>query len=537
MGVDRRGFLQASIAASGVFAFGPAFWQDALAAPAVPGPGPYGPPGPADAATGIGVPAGFAVREIARGDQVVGATGYAFPRAPDGSGCFPGPDGGWVLAVNSEIAAGNGGASALRFGADGTVVGAQRILAGTTANCAGGVTPWGTWLSGEEFGNGSVWECDPLGGAPAIARPAMGVFSHEAVCVDQDRKQLYLTEDVSDGCFYRFTPTTYPDLSAGQLDVMAVDGAGKVTWLPVPRPLGGSADPTRNQVPGATRFQRGEGCWFDQGIAYFVTTTQSRLWAFHVADQVLELVYDGSALGLSAELRDIDNVTVHPKSGDVFVAEDTGSDRDLGIITPERHAARFLTANTAIHDGSELTGPSFDPSGTRLYLSSQRAHGGLGAVYEITGPFRQQRPAPVVVQPPPPAPAPDPGAGAPAAPAPAPGVSPPDRRAPRTTLRVLGTFTLRGVRRSGLPVALRSDEAATVEVTVRERLSRGRLGPVLMRRTRKVRRGEDLRLRLQFGRVARRRLRRRRTVPVEVRVRSVDGAKNAGTVRRNLRLR
>lgn len=515
MRFDRRAFLHSTSIASGVFAFGPAFWQDLFGTPATPGPGPYGPPGAADPVTGIAVPIGFSVREIARGGIPVVGTGYVWHPASDGSGCFPRPDGGWILASNSEVGEGTGGASAITFAADGRITGAKRILSGTSLNCAGGITPWGTWLSGEETGTGQIWECDVLGNQ-GVPRPAMGRFTHEAVCVDENNQRLYLTEDNATGCFYRFTPTKWEDLSAGLLEAMIVDLDGRVTWATVADPTG--ATPTQSQVPGAARFARGEGTWFDNGIVYFVTTTQSRLYAYHVEEQLIEIIYDGSALGLQAELTGIDNVTVHPKSGDVFVSEDQFTDDtlDVGLITADRMAARFLTAGGPQHAGSELTGPSFDPSGTRLYIASQRANL-TGAIYEISGPFRQARP--VIV------------AGPTATPTAT--SAPADTRRPAVSLRVLGTGTVKAVRRKGLPLSISSSEDVRLAITLRRRKRNGAPGAVLARRTRSLKANTDLRLKLKVSAD----LPRRQSVPVVVSVRATDAAGNTRALARNLRLR
>ena len=404
--IQRREFLKASVVGVGALAFGPAFWREALAAtPAQPGPGPYGALQAADS-NGIMLPQGFSSRVIAQGGEPVPGTSYPWHIFSDGQATYSTPDGGFILVSNSEnppdLGTGNtpgtGGASAIRFRSDGSIADAYRILSGTSVNCAGGPTPWGTWLSCEEHANGQVWECDPTGQNAAVARPAMGFFDHEAVCVDPGGRRVYLSEDNAAGGFYRFTPTRYPDLSAGLLEVAVVGGDGFVTWVRVPDPTGDSA-PTREQVQNMTKFNRGEGIWFDAGIVYLATTNDSRIHAYDTTTERIDVLYDAGAIE-NPPLTNVDNVTVS-RSGDLFVCEDTSNSQDpgldIGIITPQREVSRFLkvTGSTHVVAGearSELCGVIFDPSGNRMYFSSQRGFG-TGVIYEVTGPFRQDRPA------------------------------------------------------------------------------------------------------------------------------------------------
>ncbi|MGH2980940.1 MAG: alkaline phosphatase PhoX, partial [Solirubrobacterales bacterium] len=388
---------------------GPAFFERAFASgPVTVGGGPYGPLQPFDA-NGIALPAGFRSREIARGARLVPGTLYPWHFATDGMATFPThgrggkPDGGWILVANSEVPLpAAGGVSGVEFGPDGRIERAYRVLTGTSINCAGGPTPWGTWLSCEEHDLGRVWECDPTGGNPlGTPRPAMGVFTHEAACVDPDRKRLYMTEDVGDGCLYRFTPDSYPDLSTGLLEVALVDGTGHVTWSEVPNPAGGASSPTREQVPGATRFDGGEGMWYDDGVVYFTTKGDNRVWTYHVGPSRLEVLYDAAAVGPDAPLTGVDNITVSP-AGETFVCED-GADHDICLITPEFEVTRFLTLHPQVHagppagspfEGNETVGVVFNPAGERMYFGVQRSFGlagvsalPVGVVYEISGPF------------------------------------------------------------------------------------------------------------------------------------------------------
>ncbi|MFI2666793.1 alkaline phosphatase PhoX [Micromonospora carbonacea] len=384
--MDRRTLLRAT-AASGAAALAGSLWSSAAsAAPAQPGTGPYGPLGAADG-NGIQLPAGFTSRVVARSRQAVAGTSYAWHDAPDGGACFPAGT-GWIYVSNSETTPG-GGASAVRFAADGSIASAYRILAGTNQNCAGGATPWGTWLSCEEVSRGYVYETYPQGGTAAAQRPALGRFKHEAAAADPVRQVIYLTEDEPNGCFYRFRPAVWGDLSAGTLEVLVAGAAtsGPVTWARVPDP-DGSPTYTRQQVSGARRFDGGEGCWYADGTCWFTTKGDNRVWAYDAVAQRIDLAYDDSLVtGGSAPLTGVDNI-VGARSGDLYVAED-GGNMEVNMITPAGVVTPFL--RIAGQGSSEITGPAFSPDGTRFYLSSQRGTSGAssgGITYEVRGPFR-----------------------------------------------------------------------------------------------------------------------------------------------------
>jgi hypothetical protein len=288
----------------------------------------------------------------------------------------------------------------------------------------------------------------------------MGVFSHEAACVDPVEERVYLTEDEPDGCLYRFTPANYPDLSAGLLEVAVKDGP-KLRWTRVPDPgaRGGVGNPTRDQVPGAMRFDGGEGTWFDYGIVYFTTKGDNRVWAYHTRSQRIEVLYDKEKLGEKAALSGVDNITVS-QSGDIYVCED-GGDLDVCVITGDFDVARFCKLDKRVHggpspasplEGNETVGVVFDPAGERMYFGAQRsfpqgpAEIPSGVVYEIRGPFRKAAPV----------------------------------RFPVNRVRAPKRVEIPDYLRRGLPVRLELDELVGVgaELRVYTRTSGGRRRPV-----------------------------------------------------------
>lgn len=447
--LSRRAFIGRSAAAMGLVAGGsalsacgsgsnsPQSGGSGSATPAQPlGTGALNDFGPLVEQNGVMVPAGFTVKQIARANQNVGDTSFAWHTDPDGAATYETDDGGWIYVSNIEFAP--GGVNAIRFDSQGDIVNAFPLLDGTIINCGGGVTPWGSWVSCEETVEGFCWECDPYDESPnsvGTRLDLLGKFNHEAIAVDPRTNIVYLTEDQGDGLFYRFIPNTpnvggRPDFTSGTLQAMFVHtdpanlvddssntarGPWTVSWqdVPVPNPAvsasGEGMDelqdegldlsalpadnqsrPTRYQDYGdgveVTPFEGGEGIWFQDGVIYFATKGDWRVWAHDIDAGSVEIIYYAKNLPEEERvLTNVDNIVMTP-GGDIIVVED-GGNMEANAIRPNGEVVTLVRVLN--QDDSEVTGPAFSPDGKHFYFSSQRGFadgpGMDGITYCVSG--------------------------------------------------------------------------------------------------------------------------------------------------------
>jgi hypothetical protein len=430
MNTDRRTFLATGSAFAALLASGCVARQPGLAARAAASP--YGALRP-DPAGFLDLPEGFSYRVLSRlGDAMV--DGGTVPDRADGMGCFDLGGGRIALVRNHELNANNDAGGTLPSGFDrkdgGTVLPGgtttllldaaslevrreHRSLAGTIRNCAGGITPWGSWLTceedltraGEGVGRDHGWVFEVPASARGLVDPvplkAMGRFNHEAAAVDPETGMIFMTEDRDDGLLYRFIPNTPGKLAqGGKLQALAADGvadsrnwgrtamapesAVKVRWVDLDNVESPGDDlRQRGAAKGATLFARGEGLHMGDRELYFCCTSGGaaklgQVFRFAPGEDRLELFFESTD---PDQFNFGDNLTVSP-NGHLIVCEDQYTevvDNHLRGITPDGRAYPLarLRAQT------ELAGACWSPDGRTLFVNAYSPT----ATLAITGPW------------------------------------------------------------------------------------------------------------------------------------------------------
>ncbi|MBP0016656.1 MAG: DUF839 domain-containing protein [Cyanobacteria bacterium SBLK] len=372
----------------------------------------------------LALPKGLKYRLLSReGDRM--SDGYLTPGKFDGMAAFTMPDGNIALIRNHELMPDDltevtvnssqkydpsckGGTTTLIVTPERELKEHFVSLAGTVRNCAGGATPWGSWISCEEHiltpsenifndpqihvsrPHGYNFEVSSQAKEPVSPEPliAMGRFFHEAIAVDPQTNIIYQTEDRGDGLFYRFLPNEPENLKAGgvlealkikefpqaktQLN-FPIDTSMGVEWVKIDE-VNPPSDTIRQEgfAKGAAQFSRGEGICYDRGQFYFTCTNggtaqNGQIWRYTPGTSP----QDGGEISLIVQPGDRqimnfpDNIIMAPW-GDLIVCEDGRGVNGLVKVSADGRCDRFAKN---IYNGSELAGVCFSPDSKTMFVN------------------------------------------------------------------------------------------------------------------------------------------------------------------------
>ena len=416
----------------------------------------------------LDLPQGFSYRILSQGGEAM-SDGLVVPGQFDGMGCFALEGSRVALVRNHELKGRNanhrnwgpggqdqaligrlpvekaydtykdgrplpGGTTTLIYDmATGEVVSQHLSLAGTSTNCCGGHTPWGSWLTCEETEetpdnadvtkeHGYVFEvpASASGLVDPVPLKAMGRFDHEAVCVDPGTGIVYLTEDKVDGLFYRFIPNTPGKLAeGGRLQALAIKGQpgasttnhdtrfwnvgdwAEAEWIDmddVESPAGDLR--RRGHAAGAALVARGEGIFWGANELYMTATSGGPIQRGQVlryvpspAEGTPQEAAQPGRLQLFVEstnektMNMADNLAIAP-NGHLILCEDNYSDttrNHLKGVTPNGKV--YTIARNVFRGNAELAGAVFSPEGSTLFVNIMFP----GITLAITGPWDSVR--------------------------------------------------------------------------------------------------------------------------------------------------